>query len=413
MNKIIPTKNLSKIIILLLVIRPIINQFRSVKIASMAGYNLSYLTIWSLVFIFLVILRIILPPRNKKYLLIPIIIYIVYMGIVGIPRALNNSVIITSYLYTILFLLSIAVANKLISDFNLLKISQMIFISSIILFIMHITAVFWSDKPVFNAKLGNYIGGFEDKHNAAETFLVILPFNLYYYLKTRKKISLFIFLLNIFFLAFTFQRKGLLAVMIFGFVFFLLSKRIKYAFYGLGIIAIIYIALPNENKNTFIEKKFTFEIEEYQSGDIDALGATRWGILVRSIDLFFNKLDVPERLVGLGTAQSNRLHPAGGYANIQLIQIIIDYGLIGLLIFSIVVFRIFKMKYYDYKNNKNIQSIIALSMFSVWAVQFFVSMNALQGGGIYTLFAMWLYNITKSTNISSKQNNGVFLPIEK
>ena len=40
---------------------------------------------------------------------------------------------------------------------------------------MHVTAAFWSDKPVFNMRLGNYIGGFEDKHNAADTFLVLIP----------------------------------------------------------------------------------------------------------------------------------------------------------------------------------------------------------------------------------------------
>ncbi len=392
-------KVISGIIVLLIVIRPILNLTPEYSFFKLKGYPVSILSLWSGVYLFFIVLRGLLPPKVNKTLKIIVIIYVYYISTFGLLHLSQYGNIFKNYLYQILVIFTILNSYKIISDFNLLKISKYIYYSSIVLIILHSTSYFWSPWYKGFNEIGSYLGAFRSKHLTAISFLVLIPYNIYYIiykkeLNRSRVVNYIVLLLNLFYLMYSFQRVSIITLFFSILLYLLFRKKYSYIFYYVIIMVLLLYIIPSENVNKFIKAKIISEYSEYEEGDFYKLGAGRFALMATGIYIYENKMDFTEKIFGLGLGYSNVLHylVSGrfAYAHIQLLQLLIDEGIFGVLIILLLAIVIIKNKYKLLINNYNQFNLLSLIITLVYFLQFFYAMP-LMDGGTYTLWALWLF----------------------
>jgi hypothetical protein len=176
-------------------------------------------------------------------------------------------------------------------------------------------------------------------------------------------------------------------------VYFVYTKKYRYILVALVLFAVLIAVLPQDRIDTFLESKVTGELQAAEQGDIGAIGAGRMAIVLLAAEWLLDKMSIFQILFGLGTAQSNMLHILAigyyAYAHVQLVALVIDYGLIGTLLFITVFQRIFVQKSRQLAEDPSVTNIISISVLVMVLSKFFYAMP-LQDGATSALVVFWL-----------------------
>jgi hypothetical protein len=338
-------------------------------------------------------------PWRDFALRINIVLFLAYISIFGISRIYIHNAIVSEVLYIILFLVGILVAPIVSEILGMRYILTRLFISSVLLIIMHTSASIWDPAFSWYNPLGNYLGAFETKHIAGATFLSLIPFLVLYYLHNKKIFSLTILSAHIFFLLITFQRTSILSLGVFLTFVFFLTRKFRLIFIVICITGIMLFVLPQENIQNFIGRKLIEEYEAFRSGNLEAIGAGRLGIIILALDWFWTHFTWYQQLIGLGTAHSYKLHSLVlgyvSYAHVQFVQLLIDYGVIGVILIAIIFSRVYYFRSALVKQEKTWFNIIAMAALVMIISQLFYGMP-LQLGGTSALFAFWFLSSDRS-----------------
>jgi hypothetical protein len=373
---------------------------------------------WSTLFLFLCLFRFLQPPRTDAFAFVMVGALLIHVAVFGLSRIFTPAAVVTDFLYVLQFFVAVLVAPQVVEDVKLGHLLKLLFYASIALILVHTGAAFWPQKSVFDAQTGGYIGLFETKHLAAMTFFSLIPYVFLYYLRDRGKLSLSVLLLLVAFLLLSFQRTSLLTFLFLILSILYFSRSLRVAFPAFAALLLASVLLPWEHYLTFVNEKMVFEYQAYLSGQTEAVGAGRLGVIFFAGDWYFNKFSILEQLVGIGTAQSYRLYLTlwgyFTYAHIQLVHILIDYGFVGFLCLFFIFFHIGRYRMSQLRQKKNWMNIVAMSVFLSLVVEMFYGMP-LTSGGTATLNAFWL--LTKGTVLQPEKTfdrlslQGGFVPL--
>lgn len=379
--------------------RPLLNNIPSdFVLGSILGYNFTILTLWSTLFLFFCLVRLLQPPRTDTIAFVLVGALLLHVAIFGLTRIFTPAAVVTDFLYLLQFFVAVLVAPQVVDDVEFGRLLRLLFFSSIALILIHISAPFWAHKPVFDSQTGGYIGLFETKHLEAMTFFSLIPYVFLYYLRYRGKLSLAVLLLLVAFLFLSFQRTSLLTFffMILSILYF--SRSLRVAVPALAALLLALILLPWEHYLKFMNEKMVFEYQAYLSGQTEVVGAGRLGVVFFAADWYLNKFSLLQQLVGIGTAQSYRLYLTlwgyFTYAHIQLVHIFVDYGFVGFLFLFLIFFHIYRYRMAQLRQKSNWMNIVAMSVFLSLVVEMFYGMP-LTSGGTATLNAFWF--LTRGT----------------
>lgn len=388
---------LSRWLVFLLAIRPPLNQLRGdTPLLTLGDYHVSVLSVWSLAFLYVALARFRYEHHTLASVRRWIYAFLAIVIVFGVPRIYMREALIYDVLTFVQFFLTMLIARGVIDDVGIEYVLRRVSIGAAVLIAMHATAALWSPGSELTSPdvAGNYIGAFESKHIAGRTFFSLLPFLLCAALRDRRSLGMYLIPPTALFLVLALQRVSILSAVILGVTIVVLGRRIR-VLVPLVIVGVLVIAvIPSERFQNFIESKVEEDVESYRSGDLEDVGAGRMGIVFLAETWFVDDSDLFEQALGRGTAQAYQLHllVVGhvAYAHIEMVELIIDYGIIGTGCVLLLFFVVGREKLAEYKKTRLPEHLIGLGMLAAVVGELFYSMP-LQDGGTVTLLAFWLF----------------------
>jgi hypothetical protein len=396
---------LSRWITLLLAIRPALNQLRGdTSLFDLGAFHVSVLALWTLAFLVIAAARFAHTPPIPSSVRRPIVGFLFVVFLLGVPRILDASALITDVIVFIEFFLTLLIAGAVIDDLGLEYIVKRIAIGTAVLLVMHATASLWSSPPdiysVANGdmqeaqQIGAYLGAFESKHLAAHSFFFVLPFLICGAIRLRKRYLFLLIPPTAIAMVLTLERTSIVSLALFAITYVVVARSIRFVvpLVLVGVVAIA--AIPSESMQKFMEAKVQDEVDAMREGDVGELGANRVAIAFLAQDRFFNESSVFEQFFGHGTAQAYTLHllivGKLAYAHIEAIELLIDYGIVGLLLAFAILAAVGASKMREIRRERTPERLVGIAMLVVVFAQMFFAMP-LQDGGTTALLAFWLF----------------------
>ena len=383
-------------ILLLLFFRPVLNQFQGDDFGSMGGYSISLLSLWSALLLILLLARMPFAPYLDSRVKNSGLLLLLYLSFVGLPQLSRYGNFAANYLYIVMIVMVMMNAHKIIHDLGMERIVNVLAWSAVLLAIMHGTGFLWAKKHlVISDDVGGYIGAFANKHIAAGSFIVLVPYTFLKYYRTRSRFWLTIFLLNCVFLVMSLQRVSMLSLLLgVTFLVFMLNKK-RYLVYALMAASISLMFVPEQYYDEFLQEKVIAEMNEYESGDFVHLGAGRGGLVIDAARIYFEKMNLFEELFGKGLGYSDLVHlqVVGHltYVHLQFLQLFVDLGLAGVIIYAVFLYQLLRAKIRIHRAQPDMISLLGLAYAFVFCCQMFYDMP-FQNGGTFTLLALLAYS---------------------
>lgn len=404
-------RRLSKAIVFLLAVRPLINQLRGdTSLLELGDYNFSVLSMWSLAFMAITAVRLPYGPSAPRPIRRTIATFLLFVIVFGVPRMLVPEAFVTDVLEYAEFFIAALVARGVIEDVGIDYIIRSISWATLLLLVMHVSAPFWvdrSERTEFHQQsleLGSYLGAFESKHIAGVTFFAVTPFLMCGALRKRKSLATALLPFAILFLILALQRVSIVSLVLFMLGYIVFSRRFRLLLpiimLGVALVAVV----PQDRIQGFIDQKVEEDVDALHSGNLDDVGAGRASIIMLAETWFFDQSDPFDQFFGRGTAQAQMLHfiVVGNlaYAHLQFVELIIDYGIIGtglvLLIFGLIA----RSKLRSHRQTSSTEELVGLSMFVAVAGMLVYAMP-LQDGGTNAMFAFWMFPSLASSEIEA------------
>lgn len=383
---------ISYLILGLMTIRPMLNQFQEFSFGSISGYEISILSIWSALFIALIFLRMPFYPYLKKSVKATGLTLLFYLSTVGLLQLSIYGDFAQDYLYFVLIVLALMNGHKVFFDLGMEKIVATFSWSAVILIFMHATASIWAGEFYYGVStLGNYLGAFETKHIAAYSFLVLAPYVYLKYQQSNSNFWMMVLIMDIACQLMTLQRTTIVSLLIGVLTIIVGIGKKRYLLYGMAIIVVVISLIPGEYTQTFYKDKIAAEIEDYHEGDITDMGAGRGGLISEAADIYLNKMNVFEKLVGKGLGFSNSIHMdvvgVKAYVHLQVLQMFVDLGLIGTILVCLFIYQIVNAKIKIYRSDPSMLNLVAKAYVFVFVSEILYTMP-FQNGGTMTLLAI-------------------------
>jgi hypothetical protein len=389
--------SLSKWLVFLIAVRPMINQFRGdTSLLKLGDYNVSVLSLWSITYLLVSTARLQHGPPAPQGIRRAILAFLGIVLVFGVPRMFLREALITDVLAYFQFFLAALTARGVIDDLGIDFVIRRMALGAIALLAMHLTAPVWMPdrSDILQDIEGTYLGGFEDKHIAARTFFALVPYLACGALRDRKGLSTLLLIPVTLFMVLALQRVSMLSSAIFALALLVMARRIRVMVPMLVVAVSIIAFVPSERFESFVESKVQQEIDAYKSGDLESSGAGRMAIVFLAQDWYLNQSTVEEQLIGRGTAQAYQLHYLAvghmAYAHIEVVELLIDYGLIGTVLAFVILIRIGREKLAALRRHRAPEELVGMAMTVVIIAEMFYAMP-LQDGGTITLFAFWLF----------------------
>jgi len=388
---------LSKWLVFLMAVRPALNQLRGdTSLMKLGDYNVSLLSVWSILYLLIAVARFSHGPAAPPRIRFSITAFLLVVVGFGVPRMLMREALVTDVLAFFQFFLAALTARGVIEDVGIDYVLKQMVRGAAVLVAMHVTAPIWMPERdlSLNDVVGNYLGAFESKHIAGASFFALVPHLFCAALRDRRGLGALLLVPTALFLVLALQRVSILSALIFGVSVVAITRRVRILLPLVVLTTLVIAVIPSERFEAFMEEKVEQEIDAYRSGDLDSTGAGRMGIILLARNWYFDHSSISEQLVGRGTAQAYQLHDAVvghmAYAHIEVIELLIDYGLVGtLLVFTILV-QIGRSKMQALRAQRTPEELVGMAMLVVVVAQLFYAMP-LQDGGTVTLFAFWLF----------------------
>lgn len=387
---------LSKWLVFLMAVRPPINQFRGdTSLLKLGDYNVSMLSLWSITYLLVAFARFQHGPEAPRQIRQPIIGFMFVVLFFGVPRMYIREALILDVVAYCQFFLAALTARGIIDDLGIDYVIKRMVAGAIVLLGMHMTAAIWLGERdvVLNDIEGNYLGGFEDKHIAARSFFALIPYLVCAALQDRRSLGAKLVIPCSLFMVLALQRVSMLSAFVLIVTMVVVSKRIRVLVPMIAVAACLVLVVPSARFESFVEAKVQQEIEAYASGDLEAAGAGRMGIIFLAQDWYRNS-GIADQLIGRGTAQAYQLHTIVighiAYAHMQIVEFMIDYGLTGTVLAFMALIRIARAKLAAFRIEKRPEELVGIAMAVVLICEMFYAMP-LQDGGTITLFAFWLF----------------------
>lgn len=203
--------------------------------------------------------------------------------------------------------------------------------------------------------------------NASTIFLMIFPMA---FAVKNKPLSLTIFAISLFFIVSSAKRGNIVAVTIptILYVFYYYKEGNKSAFKRLLIIILFVIiasyAWEQIQTNDYLVKRYEDTLEGNTSGR-DTIYSSLW-------NLWYNQSSDFQYFFGFGYYGTRIYGPDGRFAHQDWLEILVDYGLLGFLIYAVALLLLlrifFKVKTFENKS-------VILSIFCIWFCKASVSMG--------------------------------------
>jgi len=394
--------DLSKWIVRLIALRPVLNQFRGdTSLASIGNYNISILSLWSVSFLVVGLLRLSTIERAPAPIRNAILGFLFVVFAFGVPRILFPETLFSHVLLYCQFFIAALTARAVMEDVGMDYIVNRVASATLVLLAMHVTASLWaptreaaSDSAERALSISGYLGAFESKHAAGETFLAVTPFLVCGAMRNRKTLAAALIAPVLIFLVLAGQRVSMVAVTILVLSMLVLSRRLRLLVPIVAIGTVVAISIPTGRLQTFVEEKIEAEIEAYRSGDIEEVGAGRIGIVLLAESWYVDEFSPFEQLFGRGTSQAYEIHYIVGgvysYAHLEVIELMIDYGLIGTGLAFLALILISRAKVRALRTDRSPTQLVGAAM-SVVAISMMFFAMPLESGGTAALIAFWLF----------------------
>ena len=389
------TRDISKLIVFLLAIRPLLNLLRGDSwLFELGTYKVSVLSVWSIVLIGTTARRLwrepAVPPDIKRS--VQGFFFIVF--VLGVPRMLLPEALIKDVLmYTLFFLVALS-AKGVIEDLGFDYVVRRFTVSALLLVIVHGTlGAAYGGVGDSDYSIGSYLGLFDDKHLAANSFFVTVPFLVCGALRSRKSLPLLLLFPTVLSILLTFQRTSLVSLGFFGLALVVFARRLSWLVPIALLIGIVLAATPAARMQEFVDAKIEEEVDAFSSGEVEAVGASRIGIALLAWSQFTDDSSPFEQLLGRGTAQAYKVSETilgtPVYAHMQLVELIVDYGVIGTALVLLFFVRIGRSKWRSFRARGSPEELVGLSMLVVIVTQLFFAMPLQDGTS--ALLAFWLF----------------------
>jgi O-antigen ligase len=384
--------NLSRTIIFLVTIRPLLNLIGDSSLFDIGTYKVSILSIWSLIVLACLARRYSmgtpLHPTVKRC----VQAFFVIVVMLGMPRMYVGQAFIKDVLmYTQFFLIALT-AQGVIEDVGVDYIVRRFTLSMIALVTIHVTLGAAHAVEAEEA-IGSYLGLFPDKHLAASSFFVAIPWLVVGAFRNPRGLSAAMLFPTIFFLLLTFQRTSIVSLAVMGLMILIAGRRVRWLFPMALLVVVILAATPKARMEEFVNAKIDQEIESVAEGDVNAGGAGRAGIALLAYSQFVDDSSPFEQLLGRGTAQAYRVSEVvlgePVYAHVQLVELIVDYGLIGAGLVIVIFGILARAKWRALAEDRSPEQLVGFAIVVVVFVELFFAMP-MQDATV-TLLAMWLF----------------------
>jgi len=253
----------------------------------------------------------------------------------GLPRIYVKPAIIREVGYPSVFFLSCIVFQAILHKLEIELVVKVVSLSAKIVVLLH-ALLFISDIGTIGL-YGNYIGIFANKFMAASTLYVAGIYLFAEYITTKNKMPLAFMVVCTIFLSLTFRRLEIVAFFSL-LVFYLYSiKKVKpialFLLCFVIIISIIPIELYSEYYNGKLLKEYNFLLDR----DYERLGSKRVENYLLGVKLFEGSAFI-NKIFGYGAAYSYKLSEitwrTTTYAHGHWIATLIDYGVVGVVVFT-------------------------------------------------------------------------------
>ena len=184
--------------------------------------------------------------------------------------------------------------------------------------------------------------------------------------KHLKVVALIVLPVFIISLLTTFSRSAWVSTVVMLVVVALIYRQYKFFGYAALIIAIIFLSVPALREILF---DVVSRLSSLFSGSVDDSNRMRLLLVSWSLNTFFDNYMLGIGFGGYGTAFNksfDRFETLGvTEAHNEILLIIVEMGIIGLIVYSMLVFRVLQTAYYNIKNSSTeIEKAISVSLFS-------------------------------------------------
>jgi hypothetical protein len=385
--------NVSRTIIFLLTIRPLLNVVRGdTSLFELGNYEVSVLSMWSLVLLGCLVHRYAMGAPVDATVKRCVQAFFVIVVLLGIPRMYVGEGLIKDVLmYTQFFLIALT-SRGVIEDVGVDYIVRRFTLSMIVLVTIHSTLGAAQTFEEENA-IGSYLGLFPDKHLAAASFFVAIPWLAVGALRKPRSLATVMLFPVILSLLLTFQRTSIVSLGVMGLMILVAGRRVRAVIPMTLLVVIVFAATPQERMEQFVGEKIDQEVEAVSAGDVDAGGAGRAGIALLAYTQFVDDSSPFEQLLGRGTAQAYAVAEvilgAPVYAHVQLVELVVDYGLIGAGLILVILGGLARSKWRSITEERAPERLVGFAITIVLFAQLFYAMP-LQDGTV-SLLAMWLF----------------------
>jgi len=374
---------------------------------DLLGFTLSFYMISIIIGYFFILIK--KPPLKilyieKNEILIFLFLFTYFVSIfysenltIGILRFIKLVFVILFYFFTV----TIIVEKKFYLP-NIIKWIKM----SLFIFMIYLGYIYFF---VFNRTfigLNSKIATGTGKNSLAFMVAILIPFFLNSFFEDKKNIKFSLKYMELFasliivLLAISIQSRGLFLVILFYFFILLLTEIKNKKFYFkifLSIILIflvVFLFLSEELKSDlFFRFSVIFRLFE-QNVYLEDLSNIRYDLIKRSIELFS-----ASPLIGVGAGNFMYFGQGSFYiSHNDYLLVLSEQGIIGLIIFLLVLFSFIKSAFFNLKKEKNyINKSLLMSVLGLSLYLFFI--NAYDNILVWTLFAF-----IKGTKINIHKN---------
>lgn len=348
--------NVGGVLIFLVLIRPFINFLYDVELASIFGYSFNPLALWGAIVILICFFYwIIQKEKILRYNITLWVFVFIFSLIPGLMLAEGILPIITQFIKILPWALSIPVFVDYFLHYNYRKIFSKFYVIIIILLVLNILLLIMGIYSTGRYGLGEFYSLQKNPHEFAYTILFLIPFLINRaYIDKRRIIPLIFLIIASFLLFFSFVRTGIVAFLIGLFVLLFLEKKFykkfRLLFFILSFLLIFLVLISNIDFLNYAFEERTKDIRDsLLIGEYSNLGSGRWDIWKTQLNFYFGST-IFEIIFGHGFGTDIALF--GNVGHNDYISLLISGGLISLIFFILLQYKLLKYSIlvYKYKN---------------------------------------------------------------
>ena len=372
---------LSRIIVLLVCLRPFVEAAHGITFATLFGYDTNPMSLWAVAVITTSLSYWVINKKNPlEYTVSKTLLLFLVAMVMGSILTLHHRAIIEHLFKYLPWVLLIPVVADITKDMEASRFFNLLFIALSLLVLINIVLFLTGQYGAAYYGVGEFYGYFKNPHVFSYTMLFLSFFALWkVYTEERKVFPLLVLLACLAFVTFAYVRATWLAFLV-GLVTYLVAERQKSRKYFAAVLITLFLVIFIYYFRSILVPAFQERNIDFQQamllGERGHLGSGRitfWGIQLKG---YLNSSPL-EMVLGKGfryisvlTAREYGME-IGGHND--YIELLLGSGLVGLICFILFQGYLFKKALYVHRKVDPLMGLLGILLMAILVTLGFTS----------------------------------------